>query len=175
MRYISGKSALCMVIWLALVQSLWPSGRKCCEWFGLSYVHSYGQSDEEKGWQADRENRSTVGKLSQFNANWTKFSLFLNTEDDTNFHSKLNRGTIMMILVNYHEFFSRLFNRPRSLTVYPAFPSSEKLPLALSNLNALELKLQKPLVIFQIIHSVFDSFSHSTCHFSHSTSKSDLP
>jgi len=81
----------------------------------------------------------------------------------------------MMILVNYHEFFSRLFNRPRSLTGYPAFPSSEKLPLALSNLNAVELKQQKPLVIFQIIHSVFDSFSHSTCHFSHSTSKSDLP
>ena len=68
----------------------------------------------------------------------------------------------MMILVNYHEFFSRLFNRPRSLTGYPAFPSSEKLPLALSNLNAVELKQQKPLVIFQIIHSVFDSFSHST-------------
>ena len=164
-----------VVICLALVQSLWPSGRKCCEWFGLSYVHSYGQGDDEKAWQADRENHSTVGKLSQFNANWIKFSPFLNKEDNTNFCSKLNRGTIMMILVNYHEFFSRLFNRLRSLTSYPAFPSSEKLPLTLSSLNALKLKQQKPLVIFQIIHSVFDSFSPSTYHFSHSKSKSYLP
>lgn len=102
-------------------------------------------------------------------------SHFSLTQKMTQTCSKLNRGTIMMILVNYHEFFSRLFNRLRSLTSYPAFPSSEKLPLTLPSLNALKLKQQKPLVIFQIIHSVFDSFSPSTYHFSHSTSKSYLP